>query len=139
MSQENVEIVRANFEAFNVGDLDALREHYDRNIIVRATEDWPEPGPFVGREAVIRQGEQLRETWDAVTVEPIGDFIGAGDRVAVRHIWHGVGHGPESHPLEFTAVYTIRKGKISIIEYFWEHAEALEAVGLSEQDAHADS
>ena len=40
---------------------------YDPNVIVRATEDWPEPGPFVGREAVMRQGEQLRETWDAVT------------------------------------------------------------------------
>jgi ketosteroid isomerase-like protein len=75
MSQENVDLVRANFEAFNARDLDALREQYDPNVIVRATEDWPEPGPFVGREAVMRQGEQLRETWDAVTVEPIGDFM----------------------------------------------------------------
>ena len=33
--------------------------------IVRTPEDWPEPGPFVGREAVMRQFEQLRETWDA--------------------------------------------------------------------------
>ena len=41
--------------------------------------------------------------------------------------------------LEFTAVYTMRKGRIFGIEYFWDHAEALEAVGLSEQDAHADS
>ena len=139
MSQGNVEIVRANFEAFNARDLDALRDMYDPNVIVRATEDWPEPGPFVGREAVLRQGEQLRETWDAVTVEPIGDFIDVGDRVAVRHVWRGVGHGPAEANPEFTAVYTMRKGKISIIEYFWNHAEALEAVGLSEQDAHADS
>jgi ketosteroid isomerase-like protein len=139
MSRENVEIVRRNFEAYNARDLDALRDMYDTNIIVRATEDWPEPGPFVGREAVMRQGEQLRETWDAVTVEPIGDFIDVGDRVAVRHVWRGVGHGPAEANPEFTAVYTMRKGKISIIEYFWNHAEALEAVGLSGQDAHADS
>ena len=26
-----------------------------------------------------------------------------------------------------------------VMEYFWDHAGALEAVGLSEQDAHADS
>jgi ketosteroid isomerase-like protein len=138
MSQENVEIVRANFEAFNAGDSDALREQYDPNVIVRATEDWPEPGPFVGREAVMRQGEQLRETWAAVTLEPIGDFIDVGDRVAVRHVWRGVGHGPESN-LEFTVVYTIRKGKILGFEYFWDHAEALGTLGLSEQDAHADT
>jgi ketosteroid isomerase-like protein len=131
MSQENVEIVRANFEAWNAGDMDALREMYDPTVIVRATEDWPEPGPFVGREAVMRQGEQLRETWDAVTIEPIGDFIDAGDRVAVRHVWRGVGHGPQSN-LEFTVVYTIRKGKIFGFEYFWDHAEALETLGRPE-------
>jgi ketosteroid isomerase-like protein len=35
--------------------------------------------------------------------------------------------------LEFTAVYTVRKGKVSYQESFWNHAEALEAVGLPEQ------
>jgi ketosteroid isomerase-like protein len=34
--------------------------------------------------------------------------------------------------MELTAVFTLRKGKIFIIENFWDHAEALEAVGLSE-------
>ena len=58
MSQENVEIVRAAFEAWNAGDMDALRELYDPDVIVRTPEGWPEPGPFVGREAVMRQFEQ---------------------------------------------------------------------------------
>ena len=35
MSQENVEIVRAAFEAWNAGDMDALRELYDPDVIVR--------------------------------------------------------------------------------------------------------
>ena len=34
--------------------------------------------------------------------------------------------------MEFTSVFTVRKGKIVFIEFFWDHAEALEAVGLSE-------
>ena len=41
--------------------------------------------------------------------------------------------------MELTIVFTMRKGKIVVQEFFWDHAEALEAVGLSEQDAHADS
>ena len=41
--------------------------------------------------------------------------------------------------MEMTGVYTVRKGRIFAMEFFWDHAEALEAVGLSEQDAHADS
>jgi ketosteroid isomerase-like protein len=131
MSQENVEIVRAAFEAWNAGDMDAHRELHDPGVILRTPEGWPEPGPFVGRKAVVRQFEQLRDTWDADASEPISDFIDAADRVVVRMIWRGVGHGPESN-MEFTVVFTVRKGRIFGVEYFWDHAEALETLGLSE-------
>ncbi len=46
-------------------------------------------------------------------------------------IWRGLGHGPEL-ALEWTNMCTVRKGKVMTIEYFWDHADALEAVGLSE-------
>jgi ketosteroid isomerase-like protein len=132
MSQENVEVVRAAYETWNAGDVDALRELHDPDvIIVRTPEGWPEPGPFVGREAVMRQFEQLRETWDADDLELIGDFVAAADRVVVRQNWRGAGHGPESN-MKLTAVFTMRKGRIFLIEYFWDHAEALETMGLSE-------
>jgi hypothetical protein len=75
--------------------------------------------------------EQLRDTWDADTLEPIGDYIHATDRVVVRYTWHGVGHGPESI-MELTSVWTVRRGRVFGIELFRDHAEALEAVGLSE-------
>ena len=86
----------------------------------------------------MRQLEQQRETWDADSFELITDLIGAADRVVVRFIWHGAGYGPEAN-IVVTGVYTVRKGRTFGIEFFWDHAEALEAVGLSEQDAHADS
>jgi ketosteroid isomerase-like protein len=137
MSQENVEIVRAGVEAWNTGDMDAIRELFDAEAIVRLPEGWPEPGPFVGREEVMRHFERNRETWDADTIEPVS-FVDAGDQVVVRTVWRGVGHGPEMN-LEFTSVYTMRKGKTILLEHFWDYAEALQAVGLSEQDAHGDS
>ena len=131
MSQENVEVVRASFEAWNAGDMNAVREGYDPDVIMRNPEGWPEPGPVVGRDAVMRQIEQLRETWDTDALVPISDFIDAADRVVVRFIWRGTGHGPEAN-LEATAVYTVRKGKVCLLEHFWDHAQALETVGLSE-------
>ncbi len=131
MSLENVEVDRATFKAWNAGDMDALRDLYAPDIIMRTPKGWPEPGPFIGREAVMRQFEQSRETWDADAVELISDFIDVGDRVAVRMIWRGAGHGPEAN-IEFTNVVTERQGRIVLIEFFWDHAEALEAVGLSE-------
>ena len=33
--------------------------------------------------------------------------------------------------MELTGVYTVRKGRI-VSEFFWDHAEALETLGLSE-------
>jgi ketosteroid isomerase-like protein len=101
------------------------------DVTLRNEEDWPEPGPFVGREAVMRQLVQMRQTWDADTLEPVSDFYYAADRVAVRFIWRGSGHGPQSH-IEVTGVYTVRGGKVVGIEHFWDHGEALEAVGLGD-------
>ena len=131
MSQANVEIVRALFEVWNAADMDAFRELYDPDVIVRTVGDWPEPGPYVGREAVMRFFEQLRDTFDASALVPISDFIDVGDRVAVRYLWRGAGHGPDLN-MELTLVFTMRKGRIFYQEFFWDHAEALEAVGLSE-------
>jgi ketosteroid isomerase-like protein len=117
----------------------ALHDLYDPGaIIVRGLEGWPEgPEPTVGRDAVIRYFKQLRETWDSDSLEPIS-FTDAGDRVLVRQVWRGAGRGPELN-IEQTVVCTVRQGRIFLLEMFWGHAEALEAVGLSEQDAHADS
>ena len=133
MSQENVGVVRAAYRAWNAGDMDALREGFDPEaIIVRMPEGWPEPGPFVGRDAVMREVEQWRETFGSYETELVGDVIEAADRVVVRQVWHGVGQGPESH-LESTVVFTLRKGRVFLMEYFWGHAEALETLGLSDQ------
>jgi len=92
VSQENVEVVRALFEAWDAGDMDPFRELYNPDAIMRMAENWPEPGPYVGREAMMREYEQLRQTWHGRDAsEPIGDFIDVGDRVVVRHFWRGAG------------------------------------------------
>ena len=131
MSQENVEIVRAFFEAWNAGDMNAIRELYDPAIVVRYAEDWPEGSePTMGRDAVIRQWEQQRADFDSDTLEKI-ELIDAGDRIVVRQMWRASGRGPDLN-IEVSSVSTLRKGKTIMLEFFWNHAEALEAVGLSE-------
>jgi ketosteroid isomerase-like protein len=131
MSQENVELMRATFEVWNAGDMDALRELYDPNVTLWLMEDFPEPGPHVGLEAVMRQWKQQREAFDADTADLISDFIDIADHVLVRFVWRGRGLGPDSD-MEVTQVITVRKGKVFLLEHFWDHAEALETVGLSE-------
>ena len=100
-------------------------------MIIRPPEGWPEPGAFVGVDAVMRQWEQTRELWSADTFEIVGDPIDAGDRVVVRLVWTGAGRGLQTH-LEFTAIYTVRNSRVCDQESFWEHADALKAVGVRE-------
>ena len=138
MSKENVDVLRAFYAAWNAGDMDALRELHDPDVVMQPPEGWPEPGPEVGRDAVIRQYERVRDAWDNDEVELISDFIDAGERVLVRLIWHTAGRGPGQHG-EFTHIATIRNSRIVHNEYHWDHRQALEAVGLSEQKAHVDS
>jgi ketosteroid isomerase-like protein len=130
VSRENIDVARSSLEAWNAENTDAFRDLLHPDVILRNPEGWPEPGPHIGQEAVLRQFREARELWDNDVLEVISDFIDVADRVLVRTIWRGVRHGVESN-LEFTIVYTVRKGRIFGFEYFWDHAEALEAFGLS--------
>ena len=49
MSQQNVEVVKAAFDAWNAGDMDRFRDLYDPNVVLHMLPDWPEPGPYAGR------------------------------------------------------------------------------------------
>jgi ketosteroid isomerase-like protein len=102
----------------------------DPDVIMRMPEGWPEPGPHVGREAVMRHWEQQREALDADVMAPIS-IIDAADRVVLRHFWRGVGHGREVN-FEVTNIFTLRKRRIFHQEFFWDHAEALKTLGLAE-------
>ena len=131
MSQENVEIIKAGIDAWNAGDMDRFRDMYDPNVVLQTVPDWPEPGPYVGREAVMGFFKGLRETWAFDAVEPHGGFIEVADHVLVRHTWRGLGRGPDLN-MATTLIFTLRRGRVIYHEFFWDHDEALKAVGLEE-------
>jgi ketosteroid isomerase-like protein len=131
MSQENVELVRTYFKAWNAGDMEGVRELHDPNAVMEVAPDWPESGPFVGRDAVMQQLDWVRDAFDRDSVEFLSDLVAVGDRVIVRTGWHGSGRGPQSD-MEWTNVFTIRDGRFINVQYFWDPAEALEAAGLRE-------
>jgi hypothetical protein len=48
--------------------------------------------------------------------------------VLVHAVWHVSGRGPDA-TMEFSVLNTLRKGRVILVEYFWDHEEALEALG----------
>jgi ketosteroid isomerase-like protein len=92
----------------------------------------PNPGPFFGRDAIMRQFDRLRDALDdRDSLVFVSEFLDAGERVLVRFAWRGEGYGP-AMDLELTTVYTVRGGRILEAEFFRDHNEALEAARLSE-------
>jgi ketosteroid isomerase-like protein len=131
MSQENVQVARAAIEAWNDGDMDRLRNLYDPAAVYRTPPDWVEAGPYLGRDAIMRQFSELREVWrDNSSFERV-DLLDAGDRVVVQVDFHGDTRGL---PLttEMAWVYTMRNGLIVSLEIFHSREEAVQALELSE-------
>jgi ketosteroid isomerase-like protein len=139
MSQENVEVLRKSYEAWNRGDRDAAFKFLEPEFEVQLPEGGMNVGSFQGREGATKLFEDYLEVFDFFHMEP-EEFFEAGDRIVVfvRTPGRGKGSGVE---VEFRPahVWTMRAGKALRLEVFPERQKALEAVGLSEQETHGDS
>ena len=137
MSQENVEIVRAAFEAWNAGELQLqdVLSHFHPQLVYHPRADEPDPSPHVGRDAYERLVYGFVDSFSEVTFEVL-ELIDAGDHVIASTVLHAVlrGQGRASAGVSdtYVFVYKLRDG---LIVEGWEYRtkqEALEAVGLPE-------
>jgi ketosteroid isomerase-like protein len=139
MSKRNVETVRRGIEAFNRRDLDRLL----REMHPDAELDWSRSrglrsGIYRGKAEIKRFWEELFDHFEEIKVRP-ERFIEAGEHVVVPDRSFARGRAGIRVEAANTMVFTLRDGELVRQQLFQETEEALEAVGLSEQDAHADS
>jgi ketosteroid isomerase-like protein len=138
MSQENLEIVKAAIDAYNREDWDALVDAAAPGFELdfsRAVGPWH--GVF-GRDQFRRVLSDISGAWESLRVEP-HEFIEVGDVVVVPWTTYATGRDGIELTSSVTNVWTIRGGAIDRVTMYQERQDALEAVGLSEQDAHAES
>jgi ketosteroid isomerase-like protein len=129
---EQIDIVRASFDAYDAGDFDAITEMAHPEVEVH---DWPEaadPRVYRGASAIQDAREEWSKAWESVRAEP-HDFVEAGDRVfvAMRTIGRGRGSSIDVE-METFGVYTFRDAKILKLQYFTDRESALEAAGLTQ-------
>jgi len=143
VSQENVEVVRAAFEAFNRGGIrPTLDGQFDPEVVWEMSPSFAivlgDKSVWRGREEVIVAHEELESTLGHLVTEVFevidtGEEVHTGEEVLVG-FWSR-GTGLESGALaEIRAWYVLRldDGRITHVRMFDARAEALEAVGLAE-------
>jgi ketosteroid isomerase-like protein len=141
MSQENVEIVRAAFEAYLLGDEGAVLDVIAEDVTVKNPRGLLDvPAVRHGRDAWRDSVAEFEEVFGHMRVE-VREWVDAGDWVLGLTRWMGKAKG-SGVPVEANQVdaFRLRDGKVVEANLSYRSKEAaLKALGLSEQDTHADS
>jgi uncharacterized protein len=130
MSQENVELVRGGFDAFQEGDLSGILDLMADDLVTYRAD--PDGATYHGKEGFLQATADWTEDFSEWSVIP-EEFIDAGDRVLVhvRQMARGEASGI---PVEgdFWFVFEMRGKRVAKWSFYIRRGEALEAVGLSE-------
>jgi len=138
MSQENVEIARRAIAAYGrTGE--PLENLFHPEIEVWESPELPGELAGKGLGNLVRVNETLLDAFEEWSIEHERSFdLGERILVFVRFRVKGKGSGVKvDAPLAY--LLTLRDGKVIEWGLFGDRSKALEAVGLSEQEAHADS
>ena len=132
MSQENVEIVRRNIEAWNRCDLTTWLDTFRSDAEI----DWSRARALI--KGVYRgHGEHEAfwgEFWSTFedAQQEVDGLAEVGSEVVLSNTIHVRGREGIEVVARSTHVFTVQNGKITRLRLFQERAEALEAVGLRE-------
>jgi ketosteroid isomerase-like protein len=121
MSEENVGIVRAVFDAQRRRDWDAFPQLYDPEI------EWDDVAGLWGDWGTRRGFDDVRKAFLEGNILQSGDDVIATQRISGR----GRGSGLSVNQ-RITLIWTVRSGRVTRVRAFRERADALEAAGLRE-------
>jgi ketosteroid isomerase-like protein len=133
MSEENVELVRGAYEAWNRCDLEWQLDHISPDYEFRTAQLFPDTeAVYRGREGLRQFWNTFREPWETLhieveRIESIGD-----DRVLALLRFHGRGRNGVEVTLEYANLLTVENGMATLNVGFGDWQQALEAAGLRE-------
>ncbi len=132
MSQENVEVVRAQFAATNERDFPRAMGFYTDDVeLVVQPAAFLESGTFTGREAVGRWFANWFSTFEPGYRFEIEEARDLGDVVFLDASHHGRGRSSGAEVRGRTGyLYTLRDGKVARAELYASPDDALAAAGV---------
>lgn len=123
--REEIALLRAAYDAFNRGDIDAAVEPLDPDIEWSEPAEFPGGGTYHGREGAKKYLSQSRAAWAEVTSKP-EQFIAAGNRIVVFvHARVRPQNSNEWQEVRLADVYTFSNGKAIHMRAFADREQAL--------------
>jgi ketosteroid isomerase-like protein len=137
VSQAEIETLRTGYAAFNRGERESLFAAAHPDFEFKTADRFTNPGTYRGVETLMSFFDDLFAPFEQVTAEPT-KLVDRGDRIAVLLHVRLKPHGSDA-VLEnrIGHLWTFRDGKVLRLEIFPEREKALEAIGMSEQEARA--
>jgi len=135
----NIQVVRGVYDGWIDGDATRALEYLDPGIVWEAIPDAPDAGTHRGHAGVRRHLEDWLGDFDILGLD-FEEIIAEGERLVITQYMRATGRGSGAKTeFHYAAAYRLEQGKIVEIREFRTKVEALEAAGLSEHDAHAES
>jgi ketosteroid isomerase-like protein len=142
MSEENVELVRSITAAWERGDYNSVEwAHPEIEYLIA---DGPSPGSWTGVAGMTHGWVDFLRAWEHEFRCVVEEYRELDDeRVLVLQHYGGRGKTSGVEVTQMAAkgatLFHIRDGKVTRLFVYFDRERALEDLGLSEQDAHADS
>jgi ketosteroid isomerase-like protein len=135
MPAQNVDLVHRMYEAFNRGDWEGAFADTSPEIEWETDPRHPKAGVYRGRAEFQRFMQDFEDPFEQTVIEP-EEFFARGDRVvAFIKIRRRPSGSTADVEIRIGELWTVRDGKIVRGQAFGEREKALEAAGLSEEDA----
>jgi ketosteroid isomerase-like protein len=119
MSQDNVRIVQAVYDAGARGDFAALLPHLDPEVVVRESDALPYAGEYHGPAGFVQLMAKISVLF-RIDIRP-DEFVATGDRVIALVKGQFIPQdGSAPIPVEIAECWTLRHHKIiEVRPYYW--------------------
>ena len=132
MSEENVEVAKAFYDAYNARNSEALERLLHPEAEITTVSARGGLGGEWSRGTTREYFQQLDDAWTGLRIE-IEDYRAIGERVLALGVARGAGVSSHVELVsDFAAVLVVRDSQILLVDSYGSRKDALEAVGLRE-------
>jgi hypothetical protein len=127
---KHVQLVHEAFECFDSGEWERLRPLIAADNVMTPPELWPDPGPYIGPDASIREYRRLFEMFRGIEVS-VSNIVSHENWVIAHYRGVLEVEMPDfPKELEFTGVHRFQDGLFAESHYRLDRDAALAAAGL---------